>query len=258
MSSFKPAVSGADLYLVQCRGTVRPEWETALAQTGAAVLAYVPDNAYLVRATVATMLAIGRLSFVRWTGYDQPAFRVDPTLLGSKGTLDLLLSFWPDPSVPTRVVKVAGVRVVSASSDEVEVIAPAGALTALADLPDLSWIEATQPPVAMNNEARSITYTNVTEQDLGLYGAGQVVAIANSGLNVGGSGTLSADFGPMGQLPKVKAAFTETGESDWSDADGHGTHVASTLAGEGVLSARIRRSMTTRARLPASRPRRSW
>ena len=36
-------------YLVQFGGAVRQEWKDALSATGAAVLGYVPDNAFKVR-----------------------------------------------------------------------------------------------------------------------------------------------------------------------------------------------------------------
>jgi subtilisin family serine protease len=67
--------------------------------------------------------------------------------------------------------------------------------------------------------------------ELGLYGQGQIVAIADTGLDTGDAGTLSADF--AGRLVE---AFALGRPGDWSDPQGHGTHVAGSVLGSGALS----------------------
>lgn len=65
-------------------------------------------------------------------------------------------------------------------------------------------------------------------EELGLYGQGQIVAVADTGLDTGNLDTLSADF-----AGRVIETFARGRSGDWSDANGHGTHVAGSVLGNG-------------------------
>ena len=67
---------------------------------------------------------------------------------------------------------------------------------------------------------------------VGLYGSGQIAAVADTGLDVGkNDSTLNADF--RGRLLKTYALART---NDWSDKISHGTHVAGSLLGNGSNS----------------------
>lgn len=66
---------------------------------------------------------------------------------------------------------------------------------------------------------------------LGLHGQGQVIAVADTGLDTGDPATLSADF-----AGRIRQAYAWGRPDDWSDPQGHGTHVAGSAAGSGALS----------------------
>jgi hypothetical protein len=65
-------VKGRTLGLVQFVGPVRPEWREALVTTGARIVAYVPNDAYLVYGDAAALEGLRGLArtagFVRWAG----------------------------------------------------------------------------------------------------------------------------------------------------------------------------------------------
>jgi subtilisin family serine protease len=83
-----------------------------------------------------------------------------------------------------------------------------------------------------NNIARNIMTVNNIWTDLGYYGAGQIVAVADTGLDNGkNDSTLAADF--RGRLFNAYALYRT---NDWSDDNGHGTHVAGSILGNGVNS----------------------
>ncbi|HDQ72303.1 MAG TPA: hypothetical protein ENN19_09425, partial [Chloroflexi bacterium] len=87
-------------------------------------------------------------------------------------------------------------------------------------------------PVGANDVARrDIMRVETVWEELGLYGQGQIVAVADTGLDSGNLDTLSADF-----ADRVLETFARGRPGDWSDAHGHGTHVAGSVLGNGRLS----------------------
>ncbi|MGH9802024.1 MAG: S8 family serine peptidase, partial [Blastocatellia bacterium] len=79
---------GGGLFIVQFIGPIQDEWLTELNRTGADVVSYVPNNAYVVRAdSDAAMRLIGlkdSQSFVQWVGDYEPAFRIKQSLMAAR------------------------------------------------------------------------------------------------------------------------------------------------------------------------------
>lgn len=94
------------------------------------------------------------------------------------------------------------------------------------------WLWGTTLAPVGNDVARhSILGIDQIWQQLSLYGQGQIVAVADTGLDTGRLETLSADF-----AGRVRQTFALGRTGDWSDPNGHGTHVAGSVLGSGVLS----------------------
>jgi subtilisin family serine protease len=71
----------------------------------------------------------------------------------------------------------------------------------------------------------------------GLTGAGQIVALADSGLDAGRLDDIHPDLQSIpGQMPKVVLLKSWAGRDIPDDPDGHGTHMAATIAGTGKAS----------------------
>jgi subtilisin family serine protease len=112
-------------------------------------------------------------------------------------------------------------------------VLPAAAAAELAALPEVQWIEHHETPRILNDVARAADRLNVAavQSGHGLDGTGQIVAIADTGLDTGDTNTLSPDF--AGRLLHV----FDTGRlTNWSDTYYHGTHVAGSLLGTGAAS----------------------
>ncbi|MDX2042248.1 MAG: S8 family serine peptidase [Acidobacteriota bacterium] len=79
---------GNGLYVVQFIGPIQDEWLTELNRTGADVISYVPNNAYVVRAGSDEAMRLIQLkdeqSFVQWVGDYEPAFRVRQSLVAAR------------------------------------------------------------------------------------------------------------------------------------------------------------------------------
>lgn len=94
----------------------------------------------------------------------------------------------------------------------------------------------------LNDRARDITgATAVNAPGFivpdGLTGEGQIVAIADSGLDTGNINDLHPDLcSTPGKMPKVVLLKSWAGRDVPDDPNGHGTHMAATVAGTGAAS----------------------
>ena len=103
---------------------------------------------------------------------------------------------------------------------------------ALATLAAVQWIEPFVQPTICNNVAVRPDLMNVTPvwntNWLGLTGRGQIVGHADSGLDTGNLGTMHPDF------TNRVTGYAWGERSSWSDTDGHGTHTAGSILGNGT------------------------
>ncbi len=105
--------------------------------------------------------------------------------------------------------------------------------------PAVNWIEPYQTMELFNAQGRKVMNAEYVWQDFGYYGQGQIIAISDSGLSVQGS--LSPDF--AGRLVKAFAPSemkssspTCRAKTTFTDLNGHGTHVAGSVLGNGAQS----------------------
>ncbi len=240
----------SSLLLVQLQHAPDANTPAQLASAGLQPLVYVPDNAFIVRATQpAAQLSA---SWVRWSGPVESRYKLssdlDPLVNSSmqmsdppQQTIDLHVLTTPDaqPSTLADAVTAAGGTVVSMTGTAFHVRLPAAALKAMTERDDVLWIEPVAALHITNDKANEILGVPVVRQQLGLDGSGQIIAVTDTGLDV--QGNLSADFagrvvrGFSRKEMSPSCAIYSNGAT-WSDANGHGTHVAGTLLGTGALS----------------------
>lgn len=233
---------GPGTYLLQFDGPVREAWKAAAAQAGAHLYGYIPEHAFIARIDGAALAAVRALPFVRWVGPYHPAYRLDAALAAASdpGSVTVEAQTLPDADldVLSQTIdgwggSVAG-RAANPIAGYLRATLPAARLGDLAAQDAVLWVAPYAAPQLHNNTAGGqIMRANNVRQSLGLFGAGQIVAVADTGLDVGKTDTLHPDF--QGRLLKAYC-LGRPSPCDWSDPDAHGTHVAGSALGSGKAS----------------------
>ncbi|HEU5101577.1 MAG TPA: S8 family serine peptidase [Roseiflexaceae bacterium] len=241
------------LLLVQLDSVPTTETRARLAAAGYQPLLYIPDSALLVRASAARPQALAALPELRWTGAFVAAYKLpaslDPALSGQQtGLLDLRLVATPDADLAALTAAVSSIGgILKSRGDSVNgavlrASLPATALAGLLARDDLVWAEPAFTPTLANDRARTILGVTAANERLGwLTGAGQIIAVTDTGLDLQQTvesngnpdfrpGRIAAAFGPA-QMSSACAGLQNG--ANWSDRNGHGTHVAGSALGGG-------------------------
>jgi len=246
-------------YIVQSSQRVTRKWREEITALSQQVVGYLPDDAFLVKASPEQASLISRLRGARFVGRYLPEHKISPSLgtlaelrhspvLSTEEICPLLLSIFPEGDV-NRVISTiesAGGRVESLLPGALRSYLRVGAekerIPAIARIEDVEWIERFRPFVLVGISGREplVAEPDVQVQILkvpevwaeGLTGAGQVIAICDTGLDVGVNGApMHDDF-----EGRIEAAYALGRPGLWNDPDGHGTHVAGTAVGSGIIS----------------------
>lgn len=252
-------------YLVQFAGPITEAQKSVLKAQGVEIFRYVPDNALIVRAS-AQQLQSSRAQatiagFAPFTGSyklsdNLPSLsvfsrgRVSSVVVKSLSDKDLfaVINAIQDLDSSAQVMDAAGRVAVIRLRESVisqlprirgvEFVQKAEPMTPFHMVLDTE----TEAPVAPHSRG---DYTDLSGTETGtslmgfaaawaqgLTGRGQVVAMADTGLDSGEASTLHPDFAGT-----VKKGFSYgLGAADWSDPMGHGTHVAGSVMSRGTAS----------------------
>jgi len=235
-------------YVVQFDGPVLPAWRDDVEALGVELVAYLPDHAFFAWVPRDVVDDLRDVEHVRYVGPIHPAYRIHPVLFDdlrnpSELKLDLLL--W-DPSgasrVASRVVDDGG-RVVRIDWDTLTVHVRASAVPSLVARADLGirWVEPHLELEMLNDNAARTAYARQTSDGSyisdgnamwsynptddtfeGITGKNVTVTVADTGLDE----THPAFAGRV-------VHYYDYGNDGEGDPDGHGTHVAGTVLGDG-------------------------
>jgi serine protease AprX len=246
--------SASNFILVQTKQPLNQAQQNEMARLGATVLEYVPENTYICRFPSSDLSTIRALPFVSWANVYMQGFKVAASLRpgpAAVGTANLLTLTAPDTlskdpvtvdvvlhkhvaaeSVRDKVASAAGLNptMLNVSRNKIRLTTQRSRLKDLAAIDEVRNIEPYIAPRLFNNIARGILKADDVQSGGSLEGDGQVIAVADTGFDKG----LTNDVHPAftGRVIKLYALGRP---GDASDPDGHGTHVAGSVLGDGVM-----------------------
>lgn len=247
--------SKSNYILVQTKDPLTKDQKDKLAATGAKLLEYVPDNAYICEFAPADLGKIRALPFVTWANTYMDGFKVAPSLhsaqapkvtnlLDKKGlpggaaeetkVVDVVLHRGVDAKkVRDSIAAAAGVdaATLQPSGGKFRLRVPARRLDQIAKIDEVRNIEPVFEKRLWNNIAGTILGVDVVHQQVDIQGEGQVIAVCDTGFDVGNAAQPHPAF--AGRVLQIYALGRATG----SDPDGHGTHVCGSAVGDGQSTA---------------------
>lgn len=206
-----PASTGPTYSLVQFLGPVKNRWQDDVQATGAEIMGYVPNNAFLVRATAGQYASLRSLGEVQWTSPLYPAFRIAPGLLSAQGTLTVdIVTFAGESLAPiVQALDDMGTRSESRWSTGMGVLVAAnyqdfglvrarisaGQLVAIAQLNGVQYVQQHEQMQLDNQQEQFVMQSNASADNpgnpmavrpiwnKGILGQNQIIALADTGID---------------------------------------------------------------------------
>lgn len=223
-------------YVVQSRGTITEDFRSALKTAGAQIVSYVPNNAYLVRVSADVAQSLRGLPQVQSVIAWEPHFKITSSKLLElafeqralpDGNPLVVMAFPGEEEATAQALRDLGGTVMRGESSpfgtQLLVHTPPDKLVAVAQLDTVQAIEPAYRRALANDLARTrvniSTNTTTPNNHLDLTGAGIIVGLNDTGID---------QFHPDLANPpgRIRLDATTTG----TDLNGHGTHVAGTIA----------------------------
>jgi len=244
---------GGEISVIQFHDRITAADRAFLEQNQIQILRYLPDDALVVRGTPA-QIAIAQNIFpsVRAVTKFSPEWKLSSELSSLNTATDLLVQIFDGEKlkkVTALITRIQGVKLIHAQDQTLVVKADAAGAMDLAQLEEIEWIE-TYPMVqtfefvtGTEADRAAPTYTGYESGnrligmekawERGFTGAGQIASMGDTGMDTGNLSTIHADF--AGRVPK--GYTVGWGSTGWNDPQGHGTHVAGSIFGNGAASA---------------------
>lgn len=262
-SPIQEAAAGAEnVYMIQLKGPIRPDWKEKLDALGIVLGSYVPEFAYKAKLTDEQKSQVEDLSFVirvvlysavhtlrRLTTIEKIREAVGVVEEEEEPERPPLLGMAPELAAPPKVTyevrchEPEDIPVVAAALEKdsraenlvtgkrrvrFDTEKDSSIIAELARMPQVSSVDLFQLPELANSFAREAIGINLAQgqNPLPWNGTGQIVAVADSGV----------DESHPDLKNRLKKVIHRVNPGTLNDPNGHGTHVCGTIAGDGTAS----------------------
>ena len=232
--------SDASYYYVQIRGPLIEPWRDRLGGFGVTLLERFPGDVYKARLTHQQVVALAGAPDIVAAVREMDGSDAGPDVFAPRNTapsagihmltFDLRLNRPEDAAAVRTWLGDRGVVVAGTSRRKIRVFLPQASplIDEIPALKEVASFEQYVPPTLSNDRARELMRIDRPNPGpvLGLDGAGQLVGVADTGLD-----QAHPDF-----ANRIAGLVALGRVNDPSDPDGHGTHVAGSIAGDGAAS----------------------
>jgi subtilisin-like proprotein convertase family protein len=228
-------------YIVQSRGALSDSFRALLKAAGAAVVSYVPNNAYLVRASQSMAQQLEANPQTQTVLPYEPYYKLKPSLLKlaveqqplpDNTVLNVLVFSDARDAAADSLQKIGAEIVGEDRSPFGPVLTVRPPVTSLAAIASLSAVQEIEPArtrrvandlsrVTMGISLDTLTATNY----LGLSGSNVLINVSDTGVDA--------------SHPDLQGRVKSDTPGSSVDVNGHGTHVAGIIAGNGSKSSTV-------------------
>ncbi|MFY0544277.1 S8 family serine peptidase [Brevibacillus sp. H7] len=239
------------LVIVQFDGPLEEEWQKRVEKLGVKLGDYLPDFAFVAKVENETERnALKRLPFVKRVMPFHPLFKLSPklrpALTKSSSVKVAVVGFDKQVDLRRSLGKMHGVSSVRIKKDArriAELTVSGRNLDSLLESDDIIAVLPVPENRQRNDVAASIIQSDALAST-GYTGKGQLVAIADSGLDTGDLDHIHPDL--EGQVEEL---YAHAREHETNDLTGHGTHVVGSVLGTGKASEGRYKGMAPDAKL---------
>ena len=261
-------LSSQKVYLVvQFQGPVTQDTKKQVQKIGGEFLSYVPESAFIIRLSQKFSPLLSHIKAVKWVGDYEPELKLSPALTRNDAaneeqvmSLHVKLFLGEKSGILKSILQKYAGTILYDKKDIVKVLMKRKAIQELSRVEGVEWIEEAKKPVLLNYfmsgevdesliprwDEDPDPYAELTGFEsgikllqvqnayaAGLTGEGQVVGVADTGLDLGNvNGQLSDDFKTQVLKGYALGFFSQS----WADPMGHGTHVSGSILGTGAYS----------------------
>ena len=267
MAPVAPPPNRTAYYLLKLIGPPKAEWLETIRTLGGTIQANLSGFTLLIGILPAQLPGLQQQPWVEASTPYRPAMKVSPKLrpgvareldAPQLAVLDLVgvdadrrvqveVSVFPGESTAAVAAQVrdAGGLVLAENPKTVKAIVPSSAIEPLAERQGVQAILPHEFPELHNDKAAAVIGAPVIINSLPFRGNGQIVAVADSGLDTGEVATIHPDF--SGRVAGIVSwgntlGFVSNDPPPFDDGpqdrhSGHGTHVAGSVLGSGAAAA---------------------
>ena len=245
------AGDGTGYYLVQFGGPVYGSQIGQLQRAGGEFIGFHSRYLTLVKMNRAVAGEVAALPFVRWVGVYQPGYKLWSRTLAEAGfgRVSVALFYPEDIEAAKGQLEAMGLAAVRTGVSEVmkviEVDCSQEQLAAIARLPWVCSIEEWHPAEKENDQAQWVVQDWTQNQrniwGHGIFGMDEILGYTDTGLDVAhwafyDPAVAITDTGEFPTHRKVVVFKHYPAAGGIGDPDGHGTHVAGTMAGNDSIN----------------------
>ncbi len=216
----KLEVHDGKLYILEFNGPITEDQKKELKGLNVTLGDYIPDYSFVVEAEANSVDKVAKLEYIRGIKPYLAVYKIDPALF-EKGLSTLA-------KANVQYFKENG----DFKNNHMSVQKRVDEVLELALSSEVVYISMAEEFVPFNQEADKIIKTTTLRNNTGRTGQGQIVAVADTGLDRGvNDSTMHLDF-----QGRIKAIYALGRTNNASDTHGHGTHVAGSILGSGARS----------------------